>query len=203
VSIRPPRTLAISPEESDPGLLATWLTALREAGVEAVQVRRKATSDAEILEIARRARQLLGPSVRILINGRADLASIAGVDGVHLPAAGVPVEVARACLEDATIAGRSTHCLQEVEAAAAEGADYVTFGPVYSTPSKESFGPPVGLPALAEASRVGIPVLALGGITTIERARECLECGAWGIAGIRVFAASAAADVGGLFRTIR
>ena len=79
--------------------------------------------------------------------------------------------------------GRSTHRVEEVERARGEGADYVTFGPVYETPGK---GAPVGVAALARAAAAGLPVYALGGVT-LERFGEVAAAGASGIAAIRMF----------------
>ena len=83
--------------------------------------------------------------------------------------------------------GASCHSLEAARAAEGDGADYVIFGPVFSTPSKETFVAPQGIKRLAEVSRaVKIPVLAIGGITE-KNARECLNAGASGIAAIRMF----------------
>jgi thiamine-phosphate pyrophosphorylase len=79
----------------------------------------------------------------------------------------------------------STHTLADVRAARDTGeVSFVVFGPVFDTPSKRAYGPPLGLRRLGEASAIGIPVVALGGIEP-ERARSCLEAGASGIACIR------------------
>jgi len=83
--------------------------------------------------------------------------------------------------------GVSTHSVEEVRQAIQNGADYVTFGPVFATPSKLHFGPPRGLSALRETVRYSNrPVLALGGIDQCNFS-ECLEQGAAGIAAIRLF----------------
>ena len=72
-------------------------------------------------------------------------------------------------------------------AAAASGANYIFFGPVFATPSKSIYGSPQGLARLAEVSRaVNIPVLAIGGVT-LENAASCLQAGAAGLAAIRLF----------------
>jgi len=172
-----------------------WLTGLNRAGVDAVQLRCKGRGDGEISTMAQRARELLGHDVALLINARPDISLLAGGNGVHLPVSGLSVRAVRQVMGRKVLVGRSTHTIDEVRAADEEGADYVTFGPVYSTPGKEIFGPPRGLESLESATAVGLPVLALGGITTIERLQECVSAGAWGIAGIRLFGdAARAAD---------
>ena len=123
------------------------------------------------------------PPVCLLLNGRADVALAAGADGVHLPADGVPVAALRARFGRGLLIGRSTHCLEDVERARHDGADYVTFGPVYASPGK---GAAVGLAALRRAAATGLPVFALGGVT-LERFAELAATGASGIAAIRLF----------------
>ena len=87
----------------------------------------------------------------------------------------------------AFLLGASCHSLAEAQAAERDGAHYIIFGPVFSTPSKLNFGPPQGLARLEEVCRaVCIPVLAIGGIT-LGNAHECLRAGAAGIAAIRLF----------------
>lgn len=177
--------LAISDRASLPIEPAEWFRHLALAGIGALQIREKNLDDRSVYGLARLARSLLPPGARVLVNGRADIALAAGADGVHLPADGVPL----APLRDrfgSLLLGRSTHRLAEVERARDEGADYVTFGPVYATPSKERYGPPAGLEALREAAAAGIPVYALGGVT-LERFGEVAAAGAAGVAGIRLF----------------
>ena len=110
--------------------------------------------------------------------------------GVHLPSFGLPVAAMRARFGAGLLLGRSTHNLTEIESARDEGADYATFGPVYSTPSKAALGPPVGLAAFERAATLGLPLFALGGVT-LERLPELARAGAAGIAGIRIFLDSA------------
>ena len=181
------RLLAISDRRRLPGEdLGPWLDALAEAGVDAVQLREKDLGGRRLLELARLARRRLGPDRLLLVNGRADVALAAGADGVHLPAAGLPIAALRRRFGDRLLIGRSTHHPAEVREAAAAGADYVTFGPVWATPGKERYGPPPGLSGLRRAAAVGLPVFALGGVT-IERLPEAAAAGARGAAGIRVF----------------
>ncbi len=183
------RLLAISDRRQLPGgELDGWLAALAAAGVGAVALREKDLGGAALLALAVAARRRLGPETLLLVNSRADVALAAGADGVHLPAAGLPIDALRRRFGRRLLIGRSTHSLDEVEAAAAAGADYVTFGPVYPTPSKARYGPPPGLAGLRRAAAVGLPVYALGGVT-IERLPEVevAAAGAHGAAGIRVF----------------
>jgi len=177
------RLLAISDRATLPVPMDDWLRALAAAGVGAVQLREKDLDDRALYELARHARAALPLPIRVLVNGRVDLALAAGADGVHLPADGIPVAALRARFGQSVLIGRSTHRLPEVESARDAGADYVTFGPVYETPGK---GAPVGVAELARAAAAGIPVYALGGVT-LERFGELAGAGAAGIAAIRLF----------------
>lgn len=168
-----------------------WLARLAAAGVGAVQIREKDLDDRAIVELVRQARAVL-PTV--LVNGRLDLALAAGADGAHLPADGVPVAALRRRFGQGVLLGVSTHSVEEVERAFRDGADYVTFGPVWPTPSKERYGPPVGLGELARAARVGIPVYALGGVM-LSRFGEAAAAGAAGVAGIRLFQGAGLEDI--------
>jgi thiamine-phosphate pyrophosphorylase len=178
--------LAISDLTSLTEPFADWLRRLAEAGVGALQIREKDRDDRAVLELAREARAALPSSAAVLVNGRLDIALAAGADGTHLPADGVPLDALRRRFGPGFLLGRSTHHIEEVEAALREGADYVTFGPVYPMPSKARYGPPRGLDELARASKLPIPVYALGGVT-LSRFGEVAEAGAAGVAGIRLF----------------
>lgn len=147
-------------------LLATVRAALR-GGVRAVQLREKDLSAAELYPLAQELRKLTREfSARLLINDRIDLALAVEADGVHLGNHSLPIAVARQLLGEERLIGVSTHHLDEVHSAAAAGADFVTFGPVYSTPSKLSYGPPLGLePLAAVCAAASLPVFALGGVT--------------------------------------
>jgi len=108
-----------------------------------------------------------------------DLAAECGA-AVHLQSAGA-VGAARQRLGRDAVIGVSAHAAPEVAAAAAAGADYVTLSPIFLTASKPGYGPALGVAAIGPASRLGIPVLALGGVGTASAA-TCLEAGASGIA---------------------
>jgi thiamine-phosphate pyrophosphorylase len=163
-----------------------WLRRLAAACVGAVQIREKDLNDRDLYELTLGARATLPPPAVLLVNGRMDVALAAGADGCHLPADGVPLAALRRRFGPQVLLGRSTHHVEDVERAAREGADYVTFGPVYSTPSKAQYGPPRGLEELARAAGAGIPVYALGGVT-LSRFAEVAAAGAAGVAGIRLF----------------
>lgn len=168
-----------------------WLGRLALAGVDALQVREKDLDDRAVLDLARQARAAVST---VLVNGRLDLALAAGADGAHLPADGVPAAALRRRFGPGVLLGVSTHSVAEVERALQDGADYVTFGPVWPTPSKERYGPPRGIEELARAARVGIPVYALGGVM-LSRFGEAAGAGAAGVAGIRLFQGPALDEV--------
>mgnify|MGYP002623567235 FL=1 len=185
-----PRVLAIRDGRSsgDPGE-RRWsdLLGRLEAIGAALQLREKHLDDRRLTELATWIRRRFsGP---LILNGRPDLAVAVGADGVHLPADGAPTRTVREMLArhgGACLLGRSCHVENEVAAAAAEGADYVVFGPVFATRSK-SGSATGGVDALRRAARHRVPVLALGGISSSNGA-SALAAGAHGLAAITAFA---------------
>lgn len=117
---------------------------------------------------------------RLTIGGDVALARAVGADAVHL-SAGAPIVEARAQLGPQALIGVSAHGEAEIAAARIAGADYVTLSPIYATSSKPGYGPALGLDALTRATRYGLPVLALGGVTA-DRAADCRRAGAAGVA---------------------
>lgn len=152
-------------------------------GVRAVQLREKDLSPRELLELARTMRELTARyGAKLIINDRADVALAAGADGVHLGEASIPPDAACQILGTERLIGVSCHSKEGALAAEKSGADFITFGPVYPTPSKAAYGAPVGVERLAETAQLlRIPVFALGGINR-ENTPEAIATGAAGIA---------------------
>ena len=163
-----------------------------QGGVDAVQLREKDLPGAALFALACRLRELTRRyGARLLINDRIDIALAVGADGVHLPVDSFAPADARRLLGAGALVGASTHSVEQARNAAAGGADFIVFGPVFDTPSKRAFGAPLGLDALALVTRaVTVPVLAIGGVTA-DRVRSVRQCGA---AGVAVVAAILAAD---------
>jgi thiamine-phosphate pyrophosphorylase len=160
------------------------------ARVTLVQLREKNLSARALYELAAAAAGLArGSATRVLVNDRADIARAAGCDGVHLTTRSLAARVVRRAFGEDFLIGVSAHILREAREARDGGADFAVFGPVFDTPSKRAYGPPVGLEALGDAARelAPFPVVALGGVST-ENAGEVLRAGAAGVAGIRLFA---------------
>ncbi len=159
------------------------LEELLRAGVTMLQLREKDLSAAELLPLAQQVRELTRSyNCRLLINDRIDVALAVGADGVHLGGHSLPPAVARELLGPKQLVGVSTHSLDELTAAAKQGADFATFGPVFHTPSKAAFGEPVGLEMLQQAvSTCKIPIYGLGGIKSANT-QSVLQTGVQGIA---------------------
>jgi thiamine-phosphate pyrophosphorylase len=167
------------------------------AGLPAVQVREKDLGAGELADLCRRLLAVTGPAL-LVVNDRADVAMAVGAGAVQRTSRSLAVRDIRAITPAPMRVGASVHSLEESLEAEAAGADWVTFGPVYDTPSKRAYGPPQGLMALERVARaVRIPVVAIGGIT-VERVREVRAAGAHGIAAISAIlvAPSPAAAVG-------
>lgn len=165
------------------------------AGVDAIQIRERDLSTRELTELGRRAVEIVrkaSPSAKLLINSRSDVAIACGADGVHLRSDNISAAEARAIFMHAgmlrPIIGVSCHSRAEVELAEGHGADFAVFGPIFE---KDRELKEEGLASLqsvchCRAAKASMPVLALGGVN-LENAQECLQAGAAGIAGIRLF----------------
>jgi thiamine-phosphate pyrophosphorylase len=162
-----------------------------EGGVRAIQLREKDLPVRELLSLSREMRALTKEfGARLFINDRVDVAIAVSADGVHLGHQSMPAKAVRKIVGKDMLIGVSTHSLDEAKEAEAGGADFITFGPIFNTPSKSNIGKPVGLDALKELKNdINIPIFALGGINSGNIA-QVLDAGATGVAMISaVFAA--------------
>jgi thiamine-phosphate pyrophosphorylase len=142
------------------------VAAALQGGVDTVQLREKDLNGRELVALAADLAQICRRhGARLLINDRVDVALAVSADGVHLPASSFLARDARTLLGPRAIIGVSTHSTAEAQTAAAAGADFIVFGPVFETASKRVYGAPVGLDVLAAVRQaVPIPVVAIGGI---------------------------------------
>jgi len=180
-----PRLFCLVSETDDLALLP----ALAECGVDGFQVRDKRATTRELVELTR---VVLGsaPDARVVVDDRLDVALAAGAHGVHLGADDLPMAEARR-IADATspglLLGATCRDRAAVVRAAAAGADYAGFGPVFATASKDGLPEPLGVDAVTEATGV-LPLVAIGGID------------ASGAASVRTAGAHGVAVIGSLWR---
>ena len=164
-----------------------------QAGCQLIQIREKDMRALALGEFTRAAIEVARPrGARVLVNDRLDVAMATGADGVHLRVSSIPAHEVRAVTVrkgfNAFLIGVSTHSIAEARLAEDGGADFIVCGPIYDTPSKRAFGPPLGLELFAEiCGSAKIPALALGGVT-LSNYREPLRRGAAGVAAISLFA---------------
>ena len=171
------------------------ITECASAGIDLIQLREKDLTTRELEALATRAVAAIpaGSFSRLLISSRIDVAIACGAHGVHLPANSLSPSEARSIFArvgiSAPVIAISTHADSEVKSAESHGADFAVFGPIFG---KAGVASPSGLAHLAavsgrvQTSSSPLPVLALGGVT-LEKAPACLEAGAAGVAGIRLF----------------
>lgn len=157
---------------------------LLDGGATLIQLREKQASahaffsDAiEALRLARAA------DAKLIINDRVDIALALGADGVHLGQTDMPVDAARRLLGANSIIGFSTHTFDQARAALSQPIDYLAFGPVYATATKQKPDPVAGLASLGQVKAMAgsLPVVAIGGIN-LSNAREVLAAGADAVA---------------------
>lgn len=162
--------------------LAEVVAAALEGGCRWISLREKDLPPAEQVALARRLAALAQPfGATLILHGDPALAREAGLAGVHLPSR-ADVALARAIVGTTMWLSVSAHDLDEVRAAAVDGADAVTLSPVFATASKPGYGPALGLERLSEAAAAStIPIIALGGIGP-GTASACRAAGAAAVA---------------------
>jgi thiamine-phosphate pyrophosphorylase len=184
---------------TDPGLApgrdhVTIAAAALAGGADMIQLRDKTGSLRDLLPQARAVRELCrSRGALFIVNDRVDLALAADADGAHVGQEDLPAASARRLLGPRRLLGVSTHSLAQAEAARQAGADYIGFGPMFATGTKDTGYEPRGLNALRGIRRaVSLPILAIGGIT-LENATLVIEAGA--AAPAVISAVVAAADI--------
>lgn len=181
--------------------LVSVLAQALKAGRFSIQLRERDLCAKELLALADEIQRLTGPrGVQLVINDRLDVALSLEGAGVHLRSNSLPVSVARRLIGPRRMLGVSVHSVKEAVEADGGGADYVVLGPIYDTPSKQRYGPPLGLSAVEGAARaVRVPIVGIGGVTA-ARARDMRLAGAFGVA--VVTAVLSADDVEGATRAL-
>lgn len=174
--------LYVTPEEVPVRDLVRRAIESARGGVTGVILRRKAATSWEFSELVRNFRDNVPRGLPWLVNRRMDFAVVGGATGLHLPEAHPPIPRIRTQVPASLLLGASVHSLSAAEEAVREGADYLIAGPVFDTPSKRAFGPPIGLSLLEKiVSSVSVPVFAIGGIGP-EEAPMVRSVGAFGMA---------------------
>ena len=176
--------------------------AILAGGAPLLQLRVKDQPTRRFVEIAREVKALADRgNAQLIINDRTDIAKLVDAAGVHLGQQDLPTAAAREILGPGKVIGVSTHNLAQAEAAVREGiADYIGFGPIYPTTSKDRPDPVQGLEGLRAVRRhVALPIVAIGGITTTTLP-EVLAAGADAVAMISEIVW--AADVAGKVRSL-
>jgi len=167
----------------DRSSLSSALEEALQGGVRALQLREKDLCIRDMLEMAYELREITKKhGAKLFINDRVDVAKAVDADGVHLGGSGIPPRAARKAAGGSMLIGVSSHSMEQAKNAEREGADFITIGPVYETPSKMRYGAPLGLDIIEKVKDgVTVPVIAVGGIKK-ERVGEVLKAGAHGIA---------------------
>jgi thiamine-phosphate pyrophosphorylase len=161
----------LDPEQTNGRSPEMVVRQLLEGGVKMIQLRAKASSSRDFLELAQIARELTTPfQCKLIVNDRVDIALASAADGVHLGQEDLPLQIGRNLLGDKII-GISTHNIDQAKEAEENGADYIGFGPMFGTSTKDTGYSARGLEMLAELRAVvALPIVAIGGITeaTVE-----------------------------------
>jgi len=149
-----------------------------EGGVDLIQLRGKNKSMGELADLAAELHELAAKSsTPVIVNDYAEIARAAPVEGVHVGQDDDSIEIARQKAGREILIGKSTHSLEQARAAQAEGADYIGFGPIFSTPTKPDYAP-IGLENIKRVhEEVNLPIFCIGGIN-IDTLQSVLDAGA-------------------------
>jgi thiamine-phosphate pyrophosphorylase len=152
-------------------------------GADTIQFRQKEGATRQMIRVAEEMRDLCQRAgVTFIINDRVDVAIASHADGVHLGRDDFPIPLARKLLGEKAIIGGSAGTVEEAQKCRLEGADYIGFGPVYPTTSKEDAGPAAGLGSLKQiVESIPLPIIAIGGIA-VNNASPLIQAGVHGIA---------------------
>jgi thiamine-phosphate pyrophosphorylase len=154
-----------------------------KGGADTIQFRQKTGATREMIDVCREMKRLCtDANITFIVNDRVDVAIASEADGVHLGHDDFPIPLARKLIGEARIIGGSAVTLEEARECFSEGADYIGFGPVYPTTSKDDAGTVTGIALLEKVVKaVSIPIIAIGGLT-VENTPEVIRAGARGIA---------------------
>ncbi len=154
-----------------------------KGGADTIQFRQKEGSTLELIRTAQELKDIcVKHGVPLIVNDRIDVAMAIDADGVHLGQDDFPISLARDILGKHKIIGGSAGNLKEAEKCLAEGADYIGFGPVYGTASKNDAGPATGIMTLKNImEKIDLPFIAIGGIDA-HNAADVMKAGIHGIA---------------------
>ena len=153
-------------------------------GARLLQVRRKGHGGgSRALHALTRALAAAGRAAgaTVILNDRADLAVIAGADGVHVGQHDLPIAAVRAIVGPERLVGVSTHTVAQIDEALDSSADYIAVGPVFSTATKDTGYTPRGLGMIERAVGRGKPIVAIGGIT-LHNAAAVMRAGVSSVA---------------------
>ncbi|HEV7218082.1 MAG TPA: thiamine phosphate synthase [Terriglobales bacterium] len=182
--VRLPRLYAILDVDCFPDTDALFSAACEfgAGGVSLLQYRNKSGDARQILDQARKLRDLVEDSVRLIMNDRADLCVAAGFDGVHVGQDDLPAKSARRVIGPNLMLGVSTHNPEQVIAADKTSADYIAIGPVFATSSKANPDPVIGIDGVRAARLLTRkPLVAIGGISRAN-CRAVADAGADSVA---------------------
>jgi thiamine-phosphate pyrophosphorylase len=158
--------------------IANVTKAMIQGGVDLIQLRGKQKSTKELASVAAEAHDITSrSSVPLIINDHAGIAVEVPVEGVHVGQDDDPIATAREKAGRELLVGKSTHSLEQANAAEREGADYIGFGPIFATPTKPDYAP-IGLADIKQVHReVSIPIFCIGGIN-IDNLQQVIDAGA-------------------------
>lgn len=156
---------AVTPDTTDFSFLLGQSEQLLQGGVDAIQLRCKNVSDRDLLDVSRKMKSLTAKyNALFIVNNRPDIAVLVDADGIHVGHEDLPVPAVREIVGHRKILGVSTHSVPEAIAAQKQGADYVSCGPLWATPTKPTYNPVgLGLIGLYRAA-LHVPFVAIGGI---------------------------------------